>query len=171
MKELLSLSVMSDKAYLQCMYTSALVRTWSLPHLKGGCCYLDWMKGFCPAKEEAEKSVNDALLDLDSGFVGYEENEHEEMDLSLLNEKESTKVLARMNKEAHRATLKKQKEEAKEKEKNRKAAEKAKKPHDKSIQKVAGKSLNILEVIIDASPSSQVRRRDAILVGLSFSTL
>jgi RecA-family ATPase len=110
-------------------------------------------------------------LDLDSGFVGYEENEHEEMDLSLLNEKESTKVLARMNKEAHRATLKKQKEEAKEKEKNRKAAEKAKKPHDKSIQKVAGKSLNILEVIIDASPSSQLRRRDAILVGLSFSTL
>ena len=111
------------------------------------------MKGFYSTKEEAEKSVNDALLDLDSGFIGYEENEHEEMDLSLLNEKESTKVLARMNKKVYRATLKKQKEEAKEKKKNRKVAKKVKKPHDKSIQKVARKSLNILEVIIDASPS------------------
>jgi hypothetical protein len=107
----LYLSSWNNKASLQCMYISAQVKTSSLPYLKGGCWYLDCMKGFCPAEEEAKQSANDALdstgLDLGSGTVGGVKDDHDEEDLSLLNEKEINKVLARRKKEAESATLKK----------------------------------------------------------------
>jgi hypothetical protein len=153
----LYLSSWSDKASLQCMYISTQVKTWSLPHLKGGCWYLDCAKGYRPAEEETEKSANDALdstgLGSGSGTVGGAEDDHDEEDLSLFSEKEKNKVLAK-RKEADRATLKKEKEVAREKEKTKRVAEKAKKVQDKSAKKVAGKSLSTPEGISITSPSS-----------------
>ena len=114
------------------MYTSAQVKTWSLPHLKGGCWYLDCAKGYCLAEEEVGKSANDALnsigLDSGLGIVGGAEDDHDEEDLSIFSEKEKNKVLAK-RKEADRAALKKE-EVAREKEKTKRVVEKAKKVQD-----------------------------------------
>jgi hypothetical protein len=55
------------------------------------------VKGFCPIEEEVEKSANDALdsigLGLGSGIVGGVEDDHDEGDLSHLNENKRNKFL------------------------------------------------------------------------------
>jgi hypothetical protein len=159
-----------DKAFAQCMYTASQIRAWSLPHLKGGGWYLDCGKGFCPIEEEDDKAAIDVVDALASGPL----DSHEDLvDLSLLDDKETEKLVVR-KKEVDKVALKKQKEEDKEKEKKKKAEEKAKKAQDKSVEKTSamvGKSLNTLEVIFGASPSSQLCKCDATLVRLSILTL
>jgi neutral trehalase len=93
--------------------------------------------------------------------------------LSFLNENESDKVLAK-RKKVEKAILRREKEETKVVERTKRAEKKAKKAQDKNAEKtskVARKSLNTLEAISGASPSSQSRKPDEILVGLSFFTL
>jgi hypothetical protein len=153
------------------MYTPSQIRAWSLPHLKGGGWYLDCSKGFCPAEEEADKAAIDVVHALASGPVDSQEDLKE---LIVLDDKERENLPAKKKKEVDRALLKKQKDEEKEKEKKKKAEEKAKNAQGKTAEKtstVVGKSINTPEVISSASPSSQSRKRDADLAGLSLSTL
>jgi hypothetical protein len=117
----------------------------------------------CTAEEEANKTaiddVNATGVTSTKGPLDY----HKDLeDLSLIFIKEREKFLARKMKDVDKAILKKQMEGDKEKEKS-KSAEKT--------SKVARKLVNTLEVISYASPFSQSHKRDATLVGLSFSTL
>jgi hypothetical protein len=86
-----------DKTFAQCMYTM------SVPHLKASCWYIECGKTICPVEEEEVKIAydkvdsKDAILVSDQVEVPEEENE---VNLSLLPEKERNKILFQREREA-----------------------------------------------------------------------
>jgi hypothetical protein len=92
-----------DKNSAQCMYTMSQTRTWSVPHLKAGCWYIECGKTICPVEDEEVKIAYDkvdlrsAILVSDQVEVPEEENE---VDLSLLPKKETNKILLQREWEA-----------------------------------------------------------------------
>jgi hypothetical protein len=85
-----------DKTSAQCMYTMIQTCTWSVPHLKAGCWYLECGKTIYLVEEEAMKTAcdkadpKDAELGFDHVQVLVGENE---VDLSLLPKKERNMIL------------------------------------------------------------------------------
>jgi hypothetical protein len=120
-----------DKAFVQYMYTTSQIRAWSLPHLKGGSWYLHCGKGFCPAEEEDDKAAMDII---DASALGPLDSQEDLEDLSVLDDNEREKLVARKKKEADKAALKKQKEENKEKEEKKKKAEEKARPRKPKIR-------------------------------------
>jgi hypothetical protein len=102
-----------DKTSAQCMYTMSQTRTWYVPHLKAGCWYIECGKTICPVEEEEVKIACDkadlrgAVLMSDQVEVLEEDNE---VDVSLLPEKERNKILLQREKEAQKAKDKVKKE-------------------------------------------------------------
>jgi hypothetical protein len=85
-----------DKASSQCIYTMTQTHIWSVPPLKVGCWYIERGKTIYPVEEEDVKIICDkansrgAVLGFDHVEVLEEENE---VDFSLLPEKERNKIL------------------------------------------------------------------------------
>jgi hypothetical protein len=134
MRELLSLGALDkpqlpvfltswvDKSSALCMYTMIQTCTWSVPHLKAGCWYIDCGKIYYPVEEEdVKKASKGAALGFDHG---EEQEEEVEVDLNLLSEKERNKILFQRTRDAKKATEKAEKEALKAKEKAVKEAKK-----------------------------------------------
>jgi hypothetical protein len=85
-----------DKTSTQCMYTMTQTRAWSISHLKAGCWYIECLKTICPVEEEEVKVACDKAdskqSEVRSQLVEVQEEENE-VDLSLLSEKEKNKIL------------------------------------------------------------------------------
>jgi hypothetical protein len=185
MRELLPLGVESkpqfplfltswvDKTSAQCMYTMSQTHTWSIPHLKAGCWYIECGKTICPVEEEEVKITCDkadsrgAVLVSDQVEVPEEENE---VDLSLLPEKERNKILLQREREAHKAKDKAEKEAQKAKDKEAREAKKGGRA-SKSKTVAAPSSPLLLIETSTTSPSQNPRKWDASLAHLSVSRL
>jgi hypothetical protein len=50
-----------DKTSASYMYTMTQTRTWSVPHLKEGCWYIECRKKICPIEEEDLKAAYDKV--------------------------------------------------------------------------------------------------------------
>ena len=48
-----------DKASSQCMYNMSQMHTWSVPHLKVDCWYIEYGKTICPVEGEEVKIAYD----------------------------------------------------------------------------------------------------------------
>jgi hypothetical protein len=85
-----------DKTSSSCMYTMTLTHSWSVPHLKEGCWYIEYGKTICPVEEEDVKAAYDKAdprgVKLGSDVVVVLE-ELSAADLALLPEKEKNKIL------------------------------------------------------------------------------
>jgi hypothetical protein len=85
-----------DKTSAQCMYTMTQTCTWSVPHVKAGCWYIECGKAICPIEEEDVKTAYDKAnprgVKLGSDNVVVLE-EVSEVDNALLPEKERNKIL------------------------------------------------------------------------------
>lgn len=72
------------------------MHTWSIPHFKVRCCYIECGKTICPIEEEGVKiscdKANSRDVELGSNHVEVLEEEIE-VDLSLLLEKERNRIL------------------------------------------------------------------------------
>jgi vacuolar-type H+-ATPase subunit H len=102
-----------DKTSAQCMYTMTQTRTWSVPHLKAGCWYIEYGKTiFLVEVEEVKIScnkVNSTGAELGSDHIKVLEEENE-VDLSLLPEKERNKILNQRTRDAKKAADKAERE-------------------------------------------------------------
>jgi hypothetical protein len=91
------------------MYTMTQTRTWSTPHLKEGCWYIEYGKTICPVEEEDVKTSCDKAdprgVKLVSDNVVVPE-EVSEVDIALLPEKEGNKILNQRTKDDKKATNK-----------------------------------------------------------------
>jgi septal ring factor EnvC (AmiA/AmiB activator) len=96
-----------DKTSAQCMYTMTQTRAWSISHLKAGCWYIECLKSICPVEEEELKAACDKAdskqSEVRSQLVEVQEEENE-VDLSLLPEKEKNKILNQRARDAKKAT-------------------------------------------------------------------
>jgi hypothetical protein len=154
------------------MYTMILTRTWSVPHLKEGCWYIECGKSTCPVEEEDVKATCDKddprgiILGSDNVAVPKELSAE---DLALLPEKERNKILNQRTRDAKKA----------ERESTR-ATTKA--VRDSTAQKGAktgekpGKSKVITPQLLltetsTATPSQNSRKRDSSIAHLSVSRL
>ena len=175
-----------DKSSAQCMYTMAHTRVWSISHLKAGCWYIECLKTYCPAEEEVVKDACDRD-DSRVGQVGSNraevEEEENEVDLSVLPEKERNRILAQRERVAKKAADKEEREAKKvadkeEREAARTAAKTLKETtttaekDGKKVGKPKAKSspLHLTETSI-ASPSLSNRKRDYSVALLSASRL
>jgi hypothetical protein len=119
-KFLVLLTSWVDKSSTQCMYTMSQKRTWSVPHLKACCWYIDCKKIICSDEEEdVKKAWNKAeSKGVASGIDhGKEQDKEMEMDLSLPPEKEKNKIINQKTRDAKKATKKAKKEVQKAKDK------------------------------------------------------
>jgi hypothetical protein len=95
-----------DKTSTSCMYTMTLTRSWSVPHLKEGCWYIECGKTICPVEEEDVKAACDKAdlrgVKLRSDVVIVLE-ELSVADLALLPEKERNKILNQKTRNAKKA--------------------------------------------------------------------
>jgi hypothetical protein len=95
-----------DKASASCMYTMTQTRTWSVPHLKEGCWYIESGKSTCPVEEEDVKVTCDKddprgiMLGSDNVAVSEELSAE---DLTLLPEKERNKILNQRTRDTKKA--------------------------------------------------------------------
>jgi hypothetical protein len=95
-----------DKSSYLSVYTTGHIRTWSVPHLKAGCWYIDCGKIHCPVEEE---DVKKACENADSKGAavasdhGEEQEEEMEVDINLLPKKEKNKTLFQREKKATKA--------------------------------------------------------------------
>lgn len=163
-----------DKSSVQCMYTMGQTRAWSISHLKAGCWYIECGKTICPIEEEVVKAACDRddsqVRQAGSTHVGITEEENE-VDISLLPEKEKNKTLNQRAKAAEKAKAKADREA----EKAKKVEEKAKKVPERKggrAKKTRAQSsaLHLTETSI-ASPSQSARKRDFSTALLSTSRL
>jgi hypothetical protein len=88
-------------------------RTWSVPHFKAGCWYIECGKIICPIEEEEVKISCDKAdsrgAELGSDHVEVPE-EKIEVDLSLLPEKEKNRILNQRTRDAKKVADKAEKE-------------------------------------------------------------
>jgi hypothetical protein len=164
-----------DKTSTSCMYTMTQMRTWSAPHLKEYCWYIESGKAICPVEEEDVKATCDKAdpkgdkadpkgVKLVPDVVVVPE-ELTLADLALLPEKERNKILnqrARDAKKAERDTAKAVREGTAEKG--------AKKGEKLGKSKVITPQLLLTETST-ATPSQNPRKRDSSLAQLSASRL
>jgi hypothetical protein len=161
-----------DKASASCMYTMTQTHTWSVPHLKEGCWYIECGKSTCPVEEEDVKATCDK--DDPKGIILGSDNVAvlEEMsaeDLALLPEKEKNKILnqrtwdaKKAEKEFTRATAKAVRDSTTEKG--------AKKGEKLGKSKVITPQLLLTETST-TTPSQNPRKRDSSIAHLSVSKL
>jgi hypothetical protein len=157
--------------------------TWSVPHLKAGCWYLECGKTFCPEDEEDVKKTYAQAEPraVESGSINGNDHDgqedEEEEDLSVLSEKERNKIEAKKKKDKERLDKKKEKEALKakgSKEKAKKGEEKAKEGEEKAASEASsepfGKSSSphVLDLQIETPPPNPCKR-DADFAGLSMS--
>jgi hypothetical protein len=168
------------------MYTMTQTRTWSTPHLKEGCWYIEYGKAICPVEEEDVKATCDKAdpkghkvdpkghkvdpkgVKLVPDVVVVPE-ELTLADLALLPEKERNKILnqrardaKKAERESTRATAKAMREGTAEK-----GAKKGEKP---GKSKVITPELLLTETST-AMPSQNPRKRDSSIAQLSVSRL
>jgi hypothetical protein len=95
-----------DKTSTQCMYTMTQVHAWSVSHFKAGCWYIECGKTICPVKEEDVNAACDKAdskgVEVKSQLVEVQEEENE-VDLSLLPEKERNKIFLQRTRDAKKA--------------------------------------------------------------------
>jgi hypothetical protein len=98
-----------DKTFASCMYSMTQTRTWSVPHLKEGCWYIECGKTICQVEEEDVKVAYDKAdprgVKLGSNNVVVPE-EVSAADLVLLPEKERNKILNQRTRDTKKATNK-----------------------------------------------------------------
>jgi hypothetical protein len=167
-----------DKTSAQCMYTMTQTRTWSVPHLKAGCWYIEYGKTiFLVEVEEVKIScnkVNSTGAELGSDHIKVLEEENE-VDLSLLPEKERNKILNQRTRDAKKAADKAEREATRAIAKAlREATAVAEKEARKAKKSGKSKALTpplLLTNASIASPSQHPRKRDASFAQLSVSRL
>jgi hypothetical protein len=95
-----------DKTSASYMYTMTQTRTWSVPHLKECCWYIESGKAICPIEEEDVKATCDKAdpkgVKLVPDVVVFPE-ELTLADLVLLPEKETNKILNQRARDAKKA--------------------------------------------------------------------
>ena len=96
-----------DKTSTQYMCIMIQMRTWWAPHFKARCWYIECGKTICPVDKEemkiAYEKANSRSAKLGSDHIKVLE-EVNEIDLSLLPEKEKNKILNQRAKDAKKAT-------------------------------------------------------------------
>jgi hypothetical protein len=171
----LFLTSWTDKTSAQCMYTMTQTRAWSVSHLKAGCWYIECLKTICPVEEEEVKAACDKAdskgADVRSQLVEVHEEENE-VDLSLLPEKEKNKILNQRARDAKKATDKADREatRAAAKALRETTATAAKEARKTGKSKTQSSPLHLTETSI-ASPSQNPRKRDSSIAQLSVSRL
>jgi hypothetical protein len=163
-----------DKTSTSCMYTMTLTRSWSVPHLKEGCWYIECGKTICPVEEEDVKAACDKVdprgVKLGSDVVVVPE-ELSAADLALLPEKERNKILNQRIRDAKKADQESTRANAKTvREATVVAGKGAKKGEKPGKSKVVTPQLLLTETST-ASPSQNPRKRDSSLAQLSVSRL
>jgi hypothetical protein len=102
-----------DKTSAQCMYTMPQTCTWSIPHLKVGCWYIECGKTISVIEEEDVKTAYEKAdprgVKLGSDYVVVPE-EVSKVDIALLPEKERNKILLQREREAKKTMDKAEKD-------------------------------------------------------------
>jgi hypothetical protein len=102
-----------DKTSTSCMYTFTLTRSWSVPHLKEGCWYIECGKTISVIEEEDVKTAYEKAdprgVKLGSDNVVVPE-EVSKVDIALLPEKERNKILLQREREAKKTMDKAEKD-------------------------------------------------------------
>jgi hypothetical protein len=155
-----------DKTSTSCMYTMTLTRSWSVPHLKEGCWYIECGKTICPVEEEDVKAACDKAdlrgVKLRSDVVIVLE-ELSVADLALLPEKERNKILNQKTRDAKKAERESTRATAKAVKEATAGAEKGTKKGEKpGKSKVITPQLLLTETSA-AMPSQNPRNRDSSL--------
>jgi hypothetical protein len=161
-----------DKTSASYMYTMTQTCTWSAPHLKECCWYIECGKAICPVEEEDVKATCDKADPKGVKLIPDVVVVPEELtlaDLALLPKKERNKILnqrardaKKAEKESTRATTKAVREGTAEK-----GANKGEKP---GKSKVITPQPLLIETST-ASPSQNPSKRDSSLAQLSVSRL
>jgi septal ring factor EnvC (AmiA/AmiB activator) len=161
----LFLTSWTDKTSAQCMYTMTQTRAWSVSHLKAGCWYIECLKTICLVEEEEVKAACNKAdskgTDVRSQLVEVHEEENE-VDLSLLLEKEKNKILNQRARDAKKATDKADREatRAAAKALRETTATATKEARKTGKSKTQSSLLHLTETSI-ASPSQNPRKRDS----------
>jgi hypothetical protein len=156
-----------DKTSASCMYTMTQKCTWSVPHLKEGCWYIECGKTICPIEEEDVKATCDKAdpkgVKLGTDVVVVPK-ELTAADLALLPEKKRNKILnqrardaKKAERESTRATIKAVRDTIAV------AGKDAKKGEEPGKSKVITPTLLLIETST-ALPSQNPRKRDSSLV-------
>jgi hypothetical protein len=161
-----------DKTSASCMYTMTQTRTWSAPHLKECCWYIECGKTICPVEEEDVKANCDKADPRGVKLVPDVVVVPEELslaDLALLPEKERNKILNQRARDAKKAERESTKATAIALKEGtvEKGAKKGEKP---GKSKVITSQLLLTETST-ATPSQNPRKRDSSLAQLSASRL
>jgi hypothetical protein len=152
------------------MYTMTHTRIWSNAHLKACCWYTDCGKVYCPLEEE---DVKKACEQADSKGAalgtnqGEEQEDEVEVDINQLPLKEKNKILNQRARDKKKAEEKAEKDAEKAKEMEKREAKKA----GKSGKSKASTPPHLLTETSYASPSQNLRKRDASTAQLSVSRL
>ena len=160
---LLFLTAWMDKSSDLCMYTITQMCTWSVPHLKAKCWYIDCSKIYYLIEEE---DVKKAYEKADSKGVamafdyGEEQEEEVQVDINLLLEKKKNKILLQREKEASKAKDKAEKEATKAKDKVAKQPKKGGKASRSKTMAVPNPPILMTETST-TSPSQNPRKWDS----------
>jgi hypothetical protein len=160
------------------MYTMTQTKTWSVPHLKARCWYIECGKTIYPVEEQEVKISCDKAdsrgAELGSDHVEVLE-EKNKVDLSLFPEKKRNKILNRRTKDAKKAADKTEREATKATTRAlREATATAQKEAKKAMKSWKSKAFappHFLTETSIASPSQNPRKQDASFVQLSVSRL
>jgi hypothetical protein len=157
------------------MYTMTQTRAWSISHLKAGCWYIECAKTICLVEEEEVKAACDKAdskgTEVRSQLVEVQEEENE-VDLSLLPEKEKNKILNQRTRDAKKAMDKADREATRATAKAlKKTTVVAMKEARKTGKSKAQSSLLHLTETSIASPSQNPLKRDSSIAQLSVSRL
>ena len=162
-----------DKTSAQCMYTMSQTRVWSVSHLKAGCWYIECGKAICPVEEEVVKIACDRadsqVGEAQSTHVEGAEEENE-VDISLLSEKERNQ----RERVEQRAKVKADREAQKVKDKEERDAKREAKKGGRLGKSKVGDASTPKLVLPEASigsMSQNPRKRDSSFVELSASRL
>jgi septal ring factor EnvC (AmiA/AmiB activator) len=160
------------------MYIMTQMHTWLAPHLKVRCWYIECGKTIYPVEEEEVKIAYDKVdprgADLGSDLVEVLEEENE-VDLSLLPEKERNKILNQRARDAKKAMDKVEREAtratARALREATTATEKEAKKAEKSGKSKAFTSPLFLTKTSTALPLQNPCKRDSSFAQLSMSRL
>ena len=177
-----------DKTNPQCMYNIGQVRSWSLPHLKTGCWYIDCGKGFCPEGELELKASIDAKDTTSGSHPAAEEagkGAEDDADIVVLSDKDKKKEDARIAREKKKKEKEEERSKGKGKLPDSKGKGKGKGKAGKKKEESSRKSKDDVETLSedsgsssDDSPGTQAGamstgslKRDAAFAGLSISRM
>ena len=155
------------------MYIMSQTRIWSVSHLKAGCWYIEYRKTICHVENKVVKIAYDKA-NSQVGEARYTHvdvlEEENEVDISLLPEKERNKILNQRTRDAERAKAKIDREVQKAKDKAERDAKKGGQL-GKSKAVVASTSTLVLPEALTGSMSQNPRKRDSSFTQLSVSRL